>query len=163
MHVCVFCSCPQESKVRVCPVTTNTVSLCAQRLTACCSSEPRECQTWAALALLIYRFKSLACRGCPPTGTRSRTHPRAGCTGRVVGRMFNLSFHHKFQLLFSSFKDHGTQYGLKCFFSDPASREKANVYGAFYFCRSWKTRQSFFFFFICMDESATILFLLLVL
>lgn len=80
MHVCVFCSCPLESEVRVCPVTTNTVSLCAQRLAAWCSSEPGECQTWAALALLIYRFKSPACRACPPTGTRSRTHPRAGWT-----------------------------------------------------------------------------------
>lgn len=55
----------------------HSVSLCP----ACpCTmqGDAGECQTWAALALLIYRFKSPACWGCPPTGTGSRTHSRAG-------------------------------------------------------------------------------------
>lgn len=81
---------------------------------------------------------------------------------RVVGSMFSFSFHRKFQLLFSSFKDHGTQYGLKYFFSNPASREKAMFMARFISVEAGRQDKAFFFF-ICFDKTAAVLFLLLVL
>ena len=144
MCACVCGSCPLESEVRACPITTNTVALCTQHHTTRCRTEPAECCTWAPLLPLIRRFGSQTCRGRPPAETRSRAESRSlyppsiRRLGHLIGQMLRL-----LQLIGHSTVRHVSTLCLLDEINFPPRGGKANLYDRLYFCTSQKTRQSY--------------------
>lgn len=113
MHVCMFCSCPLESEARVCPVTTNTASRCAQHVPAPCR-ETLENAKHGQPSPCWFTGSNLQRAGVVHPLGRGHAHIHALDGWTYSQEVLNPLFNHEFLFLVSDLKGYWTRYCLRC-------------------------------------------------